>query len=38
MDRGKRIAAEGKIYSVDYMGMQLVDCAIVAERGNDDSF
>ena len=38
MDRGKRIAAEGKIYSVGYLGMQLVDCAIVAERENDDSF
>ena len=38
MDRGKRIAAEGKIYSVGHLGMQLVDCAIVAERENDDSF
>ena len=38
MARGKRIAAEGKVHSVGYMGMQLVDCAIVEERENDDSF
>lgn len=38
MDRGKRVAAEGKIHDVDYFGMQLVDCDIVAERENDDCF
>lgn len=38
MDRGNRVAAEGKIYSVDYLGMRLVECGLVPERENDDCF
>ena len=36
MDRGDRLAAEGKIVHVGIMGMQLVECAIVDIGEHDD--
>ena len=38
MDRGDRIAAEGKIAKIDYTGIYLGDCALVEMKEDDDPF
>ena len=36
MDRGDRLAAEGRIVSIVPMGMRLVECAILETGEKDD--
>ena len=38
MDKGDRLAANGRIVKLDYTGIYLDDCEIVDERENDDTF
>ena len=38
MDRGDRLAAEGRIVKLNFMGIYLDDCALVDLRKDDDPF
>ena len=37
-ERGDRIAAEGRIVDLEYMGIYLDDCGFVEEQAEDDPF